>query len=419
MLERSAVQNSEVPTAPEADVQSVETLIVGAGPAGLAMAGRLTRAGHSCSILEQDHRIASSWQDHYRRLHLHTVKGCSNLPHRPFPSHFPRYVPRQQLVDYYEAYAADFGIKPAFRHRVSRIASAADGGWVVDALRPTGESAKETSSARSQPTAWGRPRRFHAERVVVCTGFNRIPVTPSWPEMEAYQGRVLHSVDYRSGKTFAGQRVLVVGMGNTGAEIALDLLEQGAEPALSVRSAVNVIPRDFLGRSTQQSAMTFSRLPHAIGDRLGLLMQRIAMGDLRPYGLKPAGIAPARQLRELGKTPVMDVGTIAAVKSGAIAVYPGIERFTPQGLRFSDGRESDFDAVVLATGFRSAVGAFVDDAEPLFNRHGVPRACWFDERPGLYFLGFDAYSSGLLWRIREDSGRILEHMFARAHAATP
>ncbi len=375
--------------------EDVKTLIVGAGPAGLAMAGRLLQAGLPCTVLEQDHRIASSWQDHYRRLHLHTVKGCSNLPHRPFPREYPRYVPRQQLVEYYEAYAQDMGIQPRFHHRVERIAPSPNG-WRVDAVVTRGT--ESTTAA------------FAAERVVVCTGFNRIPVRPSWPGQDAFNGEILHSVDYRSGDRFQGQRVLVVGMGNTGAEVALDLAEQGARPALAVRSPVNIIPRDFLGRSTQQSAMTFSRLPNAIGDRIGQWMQRISMGDLRPYGLQPAAMAPARQLRELGRTPVMDVGTIAAIKAGRIAVYPGIEAFSPDGVRFTDGREAPFDAVVLATGFRSAVEDFVDNAEPLFNGHGVPSACWFEERPGLYFLGYNAYSSGLLWRIREDSKRILEHM---------
>lgn len=376
------------------------------------MAGRLSQAGMDFTVLEQDHRIAPSWQDHYRRLHLHTVKGCSNLPHRPFPQDFPRYVPRQKLVAYYQGYARDFGIQPHFGHRVQRIVQQGSG-FRVEALRLNGETPSK-STVQSHALTQAQKVGFEAQRVVVCTGFNRIPVKPQWPEMESYQGLVQHSVDYRSGSAFSGQRVLVVGMGNTGAELALDLLEQGAEPALAVRSAVNVVPRDFLGRSTQQSAMTFSRLPNAIGDRMGILMQRISMGDLRPYGLKPAGIAPARQLREQGRTPVMDVGTIKAIKSGAIAVYPGIERFWSKGVVFDDGRREAFDAVVLATGFRSAVEDFVDDAEVLFNQHGVPSACWFDERPGLYFLGYDAYSSGLLWRIREDSGRIVQHIRQRA-----
>jgi cation diffusion facilitator CzcD-associated flavoprotein CzcO len=365
-----------------------DTLIIGAGPAGLAMAGRLAAAGLPFRILERDHRIAPSWQDHYERLHLHTVKGCSNLPHRPFPDEAPRYIPRAELVAYYEAYARDFGIRPLFGQEVTRVAPSAEGHWRVDT----------------------RSDRFRAARVVVCTGFNRLPVEPAWPGQARFGGEIRHSRHYRNGKAYRDRRVLVVGMGNTGAEIALDLAEHGARPTLAVRGPVNIVPRDFLGRSTQESSMTFSRLPHALGDALGRVMQRLTIGDLSRCGLRPAGIAPARQLREEGRTPVMDVGTVAAIKAGRIAVRPGPEAFSPGHVRFTDGREEPFDAVVLATGFRSAVEEFVTDAEPLFNRHGVPRAPWFEQRPGLYFLGFDAYSSGLLWRIREDSGAILEHI---------
>jgi cation diffusion facilitator CzcD-associated flavoprotein CzcO len=237
---------------------------------------------------------------------------------------------------------------------------------------------------------------------------------PSWPGQDSFGGTVVHSRHYRNAKPFRGQRVLVVGMGNTGAEIALDLLEQGAKPALSVRSPVNVVPRDFLGQSTQESAMMLSKLPLPVADALGRFFQRLSIGDLAPYGLRKPPIAPAKQQREQGKTPVMDIGTVKAIKAGQIAVYPGLDRLEDHAAVFANGKQASFDAIVLATGYACAVEDFVDHAAPLLNQNGVPADCWFAERPGLCFLGFDGYSNGLLWSIHEDSGRIFTHLQDRA-----
>ncbi|MBI1193096.1 MAG: SidA/IucD/PvdA family monooxygenase [Bacteroidetes bacterium] len=372
------------------------TLILGAGPAGLAMAGRLRAAGQSFDVLEQFHGIAPSWQNHYRRLHLHTVKKFSNLPGEPLLDSLPKYVPRQDLVNYYQHYAASRGIEPIFGQTVSQVRHLG-GHWQVNT----------------------QDRTFEASQVVVATGFNRRPKQPKWAGEEQFGGEILHSRHYRSAEGYRGKKVLVVGFGNTGAEIALDLLEQGALPSLSVRSPVNVVPRDFLGNATQESAMVLSKLPTFISDPIGQLFQRLAIGDLTRYGLRKPPEAPAWQQRTLGKTPVMDIGTVAAIKRGAIPVFPGILQYSPGQVHFVDSRSESFDAVILATGYAAAVEEFLEDASSLLNNLGVPSGLWFDHKPGLYFLGFDAYSNGLLWSIREDSGKILNHMLARQAQESP
>jgi len=365
------------------------TIIIGAGPAGLAMAGRLRAAQQPFTLLEQFHGIAPSWQNHYRRLHLHTVKKFSNLPGEPLPDSLPKYVPRQQLVEYYERYAQTRDITPLFGQTVQEVRQAG-GRWQVQT----------------------QDRHFEADRVVVATGFNRRPVQPTWEGQDQFGGEMLHSRHYRSAEAYRGKKVLVVGFGNTGAEIALDLLEQGAFPGLSVRSPVNVVPRDFMGNSTQESAMFLSRLPVSISDPIGKFFQRLSIGNLEPYGLRKPPHAPAWQQRTLGKTPVMDIGTVAAIKRRDILVYPGISHFSAGQVHFVDGRSASWDAVIFATGYAAAVEEFLEDAGPMLNHLGVPSQLWFDHKPGLYFLGFDAYSNGLLWSIREDSGKIAEHILA-------
>lgn len=366
-----------------------ENVIIGAGPAGLAMAGRLRRRGRDFIVLEQWERVAEAWHTHYDRLHLHTVKETSHLPYKPFPTYFPRYVPRQMLVDYYAEYQREMGIEPHFGQQVTAVKRAADGRW-------------RTTTAQGNV--------YLSQNVIVCTGFNRIPHIPSWPGSERFTGKMMHSKSYRSGADFAGQAVLVVGMGNTGAEIALDLWEQGARPSISVRGPVNVVPRDVLGRPTQQTAMLLSKLPNAIGDGLGVLLRKLTVGDLSAYGLETPALPPAAQLREFGKTPVIDIGTIAQIKAGNIKVRPAIERFKGDEIIFADGERARFDAVILATGFHSQIEAFVEDGASLLDAHGHPAAA-VSARPGLYFLGFDGYSTGgLLLSILRDSEIIAAHI---------
>lgn len=360
-------------------VQTTPVLIIGAGPAGLAAAAHLRRANTDFILLEQSAQIAHRWQNHYERLKLHTVKRYSELPFVPFPADYPKYVSRRDLVRYYEKYAEKFDLRPVFNAEVSSVR-------------------KETNRWHAQ-TADGRI--FYADNVVICTGFNRIPVVPQWPGQEQFRGEILHSRDYRSGKNYAGKEMLTIGMGNTGAEIALDLYEQGAKAALSVRGEVNIVPRDFNGRSIQETAEMLRILPNFISDRLGRLVQKITIGNLEKYGIRTPALAPARQLRTLGKTPVIDLGTAAAIRAGHIRVFPGIRSFTEKSVTFTDGRRERFDAVILATGYRAAVEEFLEHTDGIFNQFGIPKQPVFPG--GLYFLGFDAYASGLLYSIKRDS----------------
>ena len=364
-------------------MNTTPTLIIGAGPAGLATAGRLRKKGLDFILLEQSNQIAHRWQNHYERLHLHTVKKYSDLPFMLFPKEYPNYVPRAQLVEYYEDYAKTMEIKPVFNEEVISIKKE-EGKWI-------------TTTAKGDV--------YHSENVVICTGFNRIPFRPQFENEEDYNGQIIHSRDYRTGKDFKGQKVLVIGMGNTGAELALDLQEQAATASLSVRGEVNIVPRDFNGRSIQETKALLSFLPDFISDPLGRLVQKIVIGDLEQYGIKTPNIAPAKQLREFGKTPVLDLGTVAEIKNGNIKVLPDVANFTKKGVVFKNGEEHDFFAVILATGYRAKVEDFLEDTTGIFNEFQLPKQPVFDG--GLYFVGFDAYSSGLLDSIKRNSEKVV------------
>lgn len=352
------------------------------------MAGRLSRLGVPYVLVERAQELTPAWRSHYDRLHLHTVKQYSHLPHKPFPPETPRYVPRQQLVQYYAAYAAEMGIEARLGCEIVSVTRAGQG-WI---------SHTQAGDA------------IRSEHVVICTGFNRKPHLPVWPGLDSFGGEVLHSSRYKNGAPYRGQPVLVVGMGNSGAEIALDLYEHGAQPALSVRGPVSIVKRDIAGRPTQVTAMMLSRLPHWLGDGIGWLTSKLTVGNLERYGLPQRNIAPARLLREFAQTPVMDIGTVAQIRQGHIRVFPAIERVGPGEVHFSDGRSAPFAALVLATGYHTAVEEFLREQAGVFNAQGHPRSWHIPTQPGLYFLGFDAYGSGILHSIYRDSDRIAAHM---------
>ncbi len=356
---------------------NLDILIIGAGPAGLAVAGCLVQRGLRPVLIEKAGQVGASWRAHYERLHLHTVKALSALPGLPFPREAPRYVPRQGVVDYLAAYARQHNIAPLFGEAALAI-TPAEGGWLTRSVSG---------------------REFVSRHVVVATGANNAPNFPAIAGQAQFPGRVLHSRDYRNAAPFAGQRVLVVGMGNTGAEIALDLAEHGVRASLSVRSPINLVLRDVLGRPTQVSSIMLSKLPTAWGDALATWLRNLTVGNLSRWGLRTADVSPLRQLREHGKTPVIDVGTLARIKTGEIVVHPGIDAMTPEGVRFVDSSEHRFDSAILATGYDARVDQLFPGAKPAFDATGLPLdVAGRGPFSGVYFVGFDIRQPGGLLR---------------------
>lgn len=371
-----------------------DVLVVGAGPAGLAVSACLRERGIEHALLERELEVASSWRRHYTRLHLHTVKQYSALPGMPWPDATPKYPSREQVVTYLTRYAAERAIAPTLGVDVKRIDREGD------------RFAVRTNTEVYRP-------RF----VVVTTGYNGVPNRPHIPGIETFGGPVVHSRDYRDPLPFKGRRTLVVGCGNSGAEIALDLAEQGVATAMVVRGPVHVVPRDLLGRPSQKTTVMLSHFPIAVRDALVGPVLRLAVGDLSRWGIHRPTRGPQRIIETDGRIPILDIGTIAMVKSGRIAVVPGLTRVHGSVVHFTDGTEREFDAMVLATGYTPGLERIVSGFETIADARNRPHR--FGEEtdiPGLFFVGFRNPPTGALREIAREAPRVAAALASRLSA---
>ncbi len=366
------------------DAIQSHTIIIGAGPAGLAVAACLQKAGIPFLILEQDYKVGSVWHRHYDRLHLHTDKGHSALPFFPFPNDYPRYPSRLQVIDYLESYARGFQLNPRFGQKVIS-ARHEDDIWLL----------------KTQDTI------YSASNLVVATGNSRVSYIPNWLGKASFRGALIHSSRYKNGEPFRNQRVLVVGFGNSGGEIALDLWEHGAQASIAVRSPVNVIPRELFGIPILTISIAQSKLPPRLVDAINSPILRFAIGDLSKYGLRKLSHGPTTQILNNSRIPLIDIGTINLIKQGKILVYPGIEEFTEDGVLFNDGKQGKFDAVIMATGYRPGLNTFLKGDSAVYDKEGKPRSSGQPTAvPGLYFCGYYVSPTGMLREISKEARQI-------------
>ncbi len=363
---------------------ATNTLIIGAGAAGLATAACLSRQKIPYLILDRGQTIGGSWQQRYERLHLHTHSLFSSLPYLSFPRSFPRYPSRLQFADYLATYATKFRIKPRF--------------------------GEEVTSVSRQPDYWEintRTNTYVASNIVVATGYSHKPNLPEWPGQESFPGPIIHTSEYINGQPYKGKRVLVVGFGNSAGEIAIDLHEHGASVSMSVRDAVNIVPRDLFGLSTHMISVMMSRLPTELADALSSNLRNLVVGTLKPYGLQKAALGPMTMIKRENRVPLLDIGTVKLIKSGDIKIHKGIDRFEQDQVIFADGTSAAFDAVILGTGFTTNLASFLPDLEALTDEKGrITDGGRESALPGLYFCGLHNAPAGLLRQIGIEAKRI-------------
>ncbi|KAK1435385.1 hypothetical protein QVD17_01146 [Tagetes erecta] len=350
-------------------------VIIGAGPSGLAVGAGLRQQGVPFVILDRADCIASLWQNKtYDRLKLHLPKQFCQLPFFPFPPNFPEYPSKYQFVNYLESYTKKFDITPRFNESVrSAKYDEVCGLWRVRTVVNDCEV------------------EYICRWLVVATGENAEKVVPDFDGLDEFTGHVMHACDYRSGEPFEGKRVLVVGCGNSGMEVSLDLCHHNAFPYMVVRNSVHVLPREIAGKSTFELASLLMKwLPVTIVDKILLILAWFALGNLGKYGIKRPLMGPIELKNSKGKTPVLDIGALEKIKSGMIQIVPGIKKFSRGCVELVNGEIVEVDSVILATGYCSNVPSWLKESD-LFSREGMSKASfpegWKGEC-GLYAVGF-------------------------------
>ncbi|HJU41666.1 MAG TPA: NAD(P)/FAD-dependent oxidoreductase [Vicinamibacterales bacterium] len=325
-----------------------EALVIGAGPAGLATSRELSRAGIRHIVLERGGLAGQTWVDLYDGLVLHTARGLSALPGQPFPTGTPRFPTRRDFVTYLQEYAAAFSVP----------------------LRTNADVIELRRDANAWRARLACGEELAARSVVVATGILSNPHSPQLPGRERFHGRLMHSVEYRRPQPFAGQRVLVIGAGNSGADIATELADAGVSVVLAGRSGASMVP------------LTIAGIPsHYFGFALASLRRKTC-----------------------ARVPVVGMRLASALRRGTIQWRTKVTELTASGARCDDGEAMPIDTVILATGYRPAIGFLKD-----LVRCGE---CGFPERHGgvasanqrdLYFVGHQYDSRGALYNIGRDA----------------
>ena len=352
-----------------------QTVIVGAGAAGLAVAAELGKRDLPYVLLERADQVGASWRHRYDSLRLHTARALSGLPGAPIPRRYGQWVSRTDLADYYEAYAQQFGIRPEFGVEVTKVDR-----------HPVGWRLSTTAGERT------------ASAVVIATGLSRTPYLPDWPGRDGFPGTVLHSHDYHEPSAYRDQRVLVIGAGNSATEIAVEVADAAAEVKLAVRTPPNIIRRDTLGLPTQFVGVALSKLPERALDPVLGVVRRATVPDLSAYGLPAPRGGMYSQFLRTHTVPILDHGFVDAVRERRIEVVGQVVGFDGPDVLLAGNRRVTVDDVISATGFGTGLepivghlGVLGDAARPTVHGGRTAPGC-----PDLYFVGIGEHLAGLL-----------------------
>ncbi|MBY4897015.1 NAD(P)/FAD-dependent oxidoreductase [Cupriavidus sp. AU9028] len=352
--------------------EALPVCIVGAGSSGVAAAKALKEQGVAFDCYETGSAIGGMWRyqndngmsSAYRSLHIDTSRINLGYSDFPIPAHYPDFLSHFEVMEYLDAYADRFAVKPhiQFRRPVKRIDPLNDGSW-----RVTLED--------------GASQRYRA--VIVANGHLW---DPRWPSFEGeFSGEQIHSHDYRTADPYRDKTVVVVGIGNSAVDIAVDVCKSAKRTFLSTRRSAWVIPKYIMGYPTDRWSAFFSRrlkLPTRATRTLIRWLAWLAIGDQARVGIPRPAHPIWREHATLSQELVPYCG------HGWIRMKPNIDRLDGSSVRFADGSREAVDAIIYATGYKTTFpfldpGVFqVEDGKAeLYRRIVAPG------RPGLFLLG--------------------------------
>lgn len=378
--------------------------VIGAGAAGLAAAKELLQAGAEVLTYEKGDRPGGLWvRDNssglspaYDSLHLNTSRGRTEFADFPMPADWPDYPSADHIATYLADYARTFGVTETIRYSttVERVERLDDGSWAVR----THDGTVETFDA-----------------VVVANGHNWDPKWPTPAYAGTFNGRQMHAHDHRSAEAFRDQRVMVVGMGNSAMDIAVDASYVTSHPVLlSARHGVHILPKYLFGKPADATGGAISSLPWRVRQRIAETALRLAVGRPQDYGL------PAPSGGFFQNHPTISDTILHRLTHGAVEARPGIERLDGDGVVLTDGRREQVDVLVWATGYKVTI-PFLDerwigaDPQAMQLHHRV----FHLEDPTLAFVGLMQSTGAALPVVEAQAKLVAAHVAGRYALPTP
>ncbi len=370
----------------------MQSAVIGAGPSGITAAKNLLQEGlDDLVVFEKSGEVGGNWvfrpepghSSVYETTHIISSKSLSAYEDFPLPADYPDYPSHEQLRAYFQDYARHFGVLPhvRFHTEVLEARLAPDGAWQLRVRSPRGEETERCD--------W----------LFVCNGHHWDPRMPEYPG--EFQGELLHSHAYKRAAPFAGKRVLVIGGGNSAADIAVETSRVATRVCISMRRGYWIVPKFLFGLPSDVPYVKLAWLPSWLRQKTMKLVLLVFQGRNARYGLQePAG-------DPLEHHPTLNSELLYSIRHGRIQPRVGVARFDGPAVHFADGTSEDFDVVIAATGYRMTFPFF----EPSFidfrdaTRIPLYRKMFHPEVPNLFFIGL-FQPLGCIWPLADHQARL-------------
>ncbi len=366
--------------------------VIGAGPSGITAAKNLLAEGiQNVVVYEMSDQVGGNWvfreeQSHSsvcETTHIISSKRWSQYEDFPMPDEFPDYPGHRHLKAYFQGYANHFGVtdKIKFKTRVNKAEPRDDGKWVLRVNGPDGSSEQVF------------------DYLLVASGHHWDPRMPEYPGV--FNGKVLHSHHYKKAEPFRGQRILVVGAGNSGCDVAVETARVAGKVCISMRRGQHIIPKFMFGIPSDTVYTWMLWVPKAFRQKLLQLSLWIWQGSYERYGLQKPSVGP------LQMHPTLNSELLYFIRHGEIHPRRGIQRYKGRTVHFVDGTQEDFDVIIYCTGFRSSFPFLDTDVVDFRDATEVPlyRKMIHGDYPNLFFIGL-FQPLGCIWPLADYQARI-------------
>lgn len=381
--------------------EAIRVCVIGAGPSGITAAKHLLQVGITNFVVyDRGKEVGGNWVysdevEHssvYETAHIISSKRLSQYHDFPMPAHYPDYPNHRLLKEYFQSYARHFGVEPyiQFRTEVTRAEKQPDESWLITLHD-------------------GRTERF--THLMVANGHHWNPRYPSYPG--DFAGQIIHSHYYRSHLPFKGQRVLVVGGGNSAADIACDVARHASFTAISWRRGYYIVPKIIFGQPPDVINARLAWLPRSLRMRMNWLTWRLVTGGNKPYGLQEP------EVNILEQHPVINSDLLTRIRHGDIHPRRDIARYEGQRVVFVDGQSDEYDTIIAATGYIISF-PFFDESFINFSEGDVPLylRVFHPDHPTLFFIGL-VQPQGCIWPLADTQSQLAANaIVGRYHLPT-